>query len=201
PRARQNGPESGTAGARARDRRASTLLARHLPWRRTRSASLRARRRDRLFPRAKETDLAHPPRFPSRRGAVCASARGAAMSGLPTATCSWPRPAARAGTWDRAFRPLRQARTRARKQRGREGRLGPGACTKVEGSPMRTPFDRDASLTDLPARERTVRAQLFDHVLRDPLHRSLLAGEELCEALLQDDSDGLRVLAAGNGAQ
>src|ERR671934_2799616 len=67
--------------------------------------------------------------------------------------------------------------------------------------PPRTPFDRVMSLTDLVARERAVRAQLLDHVLRDLLHGGLLAREELREALLQGDADGLRVLAAGHRAQ
>src|SRR5207237_9759229 len=164
-------------------------------------ALLRAPRPDRVFPAAKETGRAHPLRSPSHRRAVCASARAGAMSGLLTATCSWTRAAARAGTWDRAWRHLRQGRTRAWKERVREGRRGPGACTKVEGSPSGLPSTANRRLTDLPARERTVRAQLLDHVLRDLLHGRLLAREELCEALLQRDADGFRVLAAGHRAQ
>src|SRR5207237_3260918 len=98
PRARRIAPESGTEGARATDRPASDPMARHLPQRRTRSALLRAPRRDRVFPAAKETGRAHPLRSPSHRRAVCASARAGAMSGLLTATCSRPAPGARAGT-------------------------------------------------------------------------------------------------------
>src|SRR5437870_649792 len=102
PRAKRIAPETGTEGARATDRPASDPMARHLPRRRTRSALLRAPRRDLVFPAAKETGRARPLRSPSRRGAVCASARGVATIGLLIATCSWPRPVARVGTWGRA---------------------------------------------------------------------------------------------------
>src|SRR3954470_5395475 len=54
------------------------------------------------------------------------------------------------------------------------------------------------ALTDVPAGERAVRAQLLDQVLRDLFDRRLLAGEELGEIPLQLRSHGLRVLAAAD---